>query len=229
MSAYGGINMVEDGLVFCLDADIERSYTGGSVFYDVTPNSNDFTMYNCTYIENPVGAINLTYSPLSYMRSQKTWSGMGFNVSSGFTLGLWVSATGYAGAHGGWPFYCESYLAKGFRTRAYSHGGLGFWATQSGGTFTVGSATGVFKFNGSKQLLTYTYQGTTGTIYHNGQYIVSATGTIIDPTTNGLTHSAYINGSAWAAETHKIIGYNRALTAEEITQLYHATKTKYLR
>ena len=229
MSASAGQNMIEDGLLFCVDADVPQSYAGsGTIWYDLIED-NDFTLTNCSYIENPVGAINLTYSPHARMNCQNNWGNIGFDVANGFTLSLWVSATGYTTSQGGWPFYCESYLNQGFRSRVTSNGTLGFWSTQSGGTMSMSSSAGAFSFDGSKQMLTYTYQGTTGSIYHNDQLMISATGTIVDPTARTLQHSSYINGSAWAAETHKIMGYNRPLNLAEISQNYHATKSKYQR
>lgn len=68
---WGPNPIVTDGLVLYLDAANPRSYPGnGNIWYDLSPNHNDFTLYNNPTYDS-AGFFNV-YGPSAYARSNNT-------------------------------------------------------------------------------------------------------------------------------------------------------------
>jgi hypothetical protein len=73
MACNSGPDIIEDGLVLCLDAGNKRSYPGtGTTWYDTSGNDNHFTLYNTpTFSSDNGGCISFNGTD-EYARSVNT-------------------------------------------------------------------------------------------------------------------------------------------------------------
>jgi hypothetical protein len=73
MASKSGPDIIEDGLVLCLDAASKRSYPGaGAVWYDISGNGNHFNLYNTpTFDSDNGGSISFNGTD-EYARSVNT-------------------------------------------------------------------------------------------------------------------------------------------------------------
>jgi hypothetical protein len=73
MACNSGPDIIEDGLVLCLDAGNKRSYPGsGTTWYDTSGNDNHFTLYNTpTFSSDNGGCISFNGTD-EYARSTNT-------------------------------------------------------------------------------------------------------------------------------------------------------------
>ncbi len=231
MSYNNGPRIVTDGLVLNLDAGNSRSYPGtGTSWGDLSRSSSAGTLTNGPTFNSANGGsivfdgtndyVNIPFSsqfPVgSSARTLCAWFyvtsvsggreifGIGGNSVAGSRSALWIDSTNIIGIE------C---LNTGVLTDSWT--GINTWVNLCA-TFETGGNTHSFK------------------IYVNGiQRTTTTTGTAV--TLNSLSTAAVIGWVPGAgAFVHMFIGnipqvslYNRALTAAEIRQNYHATKGRF--
>jgi hypothetical protein len=231
MSVSGGPDLIQDGLVLCLDAANTKSYPGsGTSWVDLSGNGNNGTLTNGPTFSSANGGsivfdgtndyVNIPFSPQfpigSSARTLCAWfyvtsvSGsreifsIGGNTVAGSRSALWIDSTNIIGVE------C---LNNGVLTDSWT--GINTWVNLCA-TFETGGNTHSFK------------------IYVNGtQRATTTIGTAV--TLNSLSTAAVIGWVAGAgAFVHMFIGnipqallYNRALSASEILQNYNATKGRF--
>jgi len=231
MSAAAGPDIIESGLVLCLDAGNRASYSGtGTTWNNLTNRSLNTTIDTGTPFDNVYrGRINFQGTSGSTSDGKiaifPKWTEL--NLSTSFTISVWFSFTRLSPAYYDFLFSCESYLNRGFRSGLESGTNkIAFFSVQSGGSFfhvTNYAATLNTIFN-----YTITFNVNTGITYINGAFDKQTTGTFVSPNASDSFLYNYVGGGyksdSYVSAIHV---YNRALTAPEILQNYNATKGRF--
>ena len=207
-----------DGLVLHLDAANTRSYPGsGNTVYDLSGFGNTSALTNGpTYNSSNLGAFVLDGSndyilvnSQANILSKTAYTKIAYIYISNFSTVNNIISGGFSGQHAFWMF----------GTVKLNAGHNGSWATVVGAT-TLSLNTWYFA--------AVTYSNSTGwKLYLNGR----EDGTSADTTTftgnQEIVIGAYSSGNNFTGRISNIQVYNRALTATEIFQNYHATKGRY--
>ena len=217
---YGGI--VTNGLVLALDAAKKDSYPGsGTVWRDISGNGNNGTLTNGPTFNSGNGGSIVFDGVDDYVLCNPISTSLNANV--GATLGLWCKVS-----VGETQAILLSYLTlntnNGFRLQVYN-GSL---------TFTLGAvadySTGINISDNTWKYITSTSSGNTTRVYINGVLRSTITmGTMVGVTLdtyilakNGHANTYYLNGTIGQVQS-----YNRALTAQEVSQNFNATRARF--
>ena len=231
MSVAAGPNIIEKGLVLCLDAGNKKSYPGsGNIWTNLTDRSLNTTIDTETPFDNVYGGrINFQGTSGSTNTGKiavfPKWTEL--NLSTSFTISVWFSFTRFSPGFYDFLFSCESYLNRGFRSGLESGTNrIGFFSVKSGGSFfhvTNYAVTLNTIFN-----YTITFNVNTGITYINGAFDKQTTGTFVSPNASDYFLYNYVGGGyksdSYVSAIHI---YNRALSPTEILQNYNATKGRF--
>jgi hypothetical protein len=240
MSAHGGPNIVEDGLVLALDAANVKSYPGsGTTWFDLSGRGNHCSLFNSpTFSTKSNGCLNFSTNQYGTISSL-----FDMNFDSNFTISMWFSPfstlTGSIDVRQSlWSYNVASGLGieignftNGCAANGQGTDGRRFLIHRQGACFSNISNT--FQFSQNEQLnFTYTRNSSrNGKFYKNGFNISSvnddtsfvfSTPTSIDIARRAAPITQYFNG-----DIYYISYYNRTLSAQEILQNYNATKGRY--
>lgn len=229
--AAGGGGIITDGLELYLDAGISASYPGtGTTWFDLSGNGNNGTLYNTP-----------TFRPLD--------GGGSFRLDGGISLGDWIGTP-----VGPTIDYCDCNATNQFSVCIWvqsdanddgaicgAGGGIG---TRTTFAFYTDSSNNVrMKIKGADTFvsgidptrfnqLTYTWDGTTGLAYLNASSPVNISiGTqsnqqvlygIADVFEGGMTNYRKMAGLVSNTQI-----YNRALSAQEVTDNYNALAPRF--
>ena len=207
-----------DGLVLHLDAANTRSYPGsGNTVYDLSGFGNTSALTNGpTYNSSNLGAFVLDGSndyilvnSQANILSKTAYTKIAFIYISNFSTVNNIISGGFSGQHAFWMFGTDKLNA----------GHNGTWNTVVGAT-TLSLNTWYFA--------AVTYSNSTGwKLYLNGR----EDGTSADTTTftgnQEISIGSYSTANNFTGRIASVQVYNRALTATEIFQNYHATKGRY--
>ena len=223
MGAFGGPDIITDGLVFAVDAGSTRSYPGsGTAVTDLAGTSN-VTLSGVGFASNNGGVF--VYDGVD---DQGT-AGDFFNYQA-FTINLWVkpgsTQVQYADIidndhNGNRNWVCQQDYNN---QNVYSFGvhGASFENSYTGNfTLTAGDWVN----------LTFTYDGTRVRGYNNG--VLFATGAALGTTINYSAQDFHIGrwgggGRYWEGEYGPLYCYNAALSAAQILQNYNAQKNRFI-
>jgi hypothetical protein len=231
MSASGGPDLVTNGLVFHVDPSNPKCYSGGSVCTDLTNINGNATITNVSLSSDKAFLMNATTSSVSFVKK--------VNLASNFTYSVVFYVNNLTPQDGLCLLSSFNNVYGGMGLAVYdSSPVLGIWDA-----FSDDSAAGdelVAPFDGTSanfsrkiRILTGTYNGTTTTIYLNGNKVDSRVSpAIISDQTYidiGFAHGAFWTNNVTAAGTkiYQASVYNRPLTDSEILQNYRALKTRY--
>ena len=229
MGAFGGPNIVQDGLTAVLDAGSARSYPGsGTTWYNLSSSGNG-TLNNASMGTTTAGTItfdgaddNVVISSASDFFTN-TWTYEMF-VKFGNNIGtyqglVWAEGTTQAGGSG-----LQYLLAlKTFNTLHYRiyNATTGWTNTDVSVSFTPTDYNHiVWQFNNG-----------TSKVYLNGQLLNTDTSR---GAYNGLTNQPLCIGSRndlnyeMNGDIPVVNFYNRELTAAEISQNYNAQKNRFI-
>jgi len=234
MSVFGGPNIIEDGLVLCLDAGNTKSYPGtGTTWTDLTRGGNTGTLsgpafssanrgyFTCNGTSNYVLANNTSLN--SKFSSTSVSHFIWFYPTS---AGQIVSELGQTTINANWH---DSNIE-------ISTGGavsFGTWANIFPYTNKVTSSN--LSFN-TWYYMGFSYNGTTLTAYINGSPIGTTNFTRQAPYNNGYqTHYALCatdstnmgTGGYAGGQIGSFVVYNRALAATEVLQNFNAIRGRY--
>ena len=224
--------IVQQGLVLNLDAGNPYSYAGaGTVWYDVSGNSNNGTLTNGPTYNADVGGNIVFDGSNDYVA---VTSAASIKNTSNLSLEGWVfisSAMNYYGGIIGKGIsdsqeeYCL--LVHSVNSKVYMDVGAG------GGPYT--DATFSFSLNTWYHIIG-THERIAGSsaikIYVNGSLLssstISPTSAVNDNTTNVSIGSRYDGGnSVWNGKIATARIYTRTLSAAEVLQNYNATKGRF--
>ena len=207
-----------DGLVLHLDAGNTRSYPGsGNTVYDLSGSGNTSALTNGpTYLSSNLGAFVLDGSndyilvnSQANILSKTAYTKIALIYISNFSTVNNIISGGFSGQHAFWMFGTDKLNA----------GHNGAWNTVVGAT-SLSLNTWYFA--------AVTYSDSTGwKLYLNGREDGTSATTTTFTGNQEIVIGAYSSGNNFTGRISNIQVYNRALTATEIFQNYHATKGRY--
>ena len=207
-----------DGLVLHLDAANTRSYPGsGNTVYDLSGSGNTSALTNGpTYLSSNLGAFVLDGSndyilvnSQANILSKTAYTKIAYIYISNFSTVNNIISGGFSGQHAFWMFGTDKLNA----------GHNGAWNTVVGAT-SLSLNTWYFA--------AVTYSDSTGwKLYLNGREDGTSATTTTFTGNQEIVIGAYSSGNNFTGRISNIQVYNRALTATEIFQNYHATKGRY--
>jgi hypothetical protein len=232
MSGKSGPDIVENGLVLCLDAANKFSYPGtGTTWTDLSGNSNNGTLTNGpTFSAGNQGSI--VFDGTNDYVTKTSWISPPTNT---FTIGCWVKFSDNVN---------DRYLLSFGRDIGGSTGGLALFAYG----FNVISDVLIFEFGSgigrvSSRIvpslniwyyLTVTADVTNVKFYLNGEVKnTSSQGSGAITSSPTLSIGSYVNDSGtpgtyfYAGNIAQVSIYNRSLSATEILQNYNATNSRF--
>jgi hypothetical protein len=232
MSAAAGPDIIQDGLVLCLDAGNRASYSGsGSAWTDLAGNNRHFNWYSSPSF--------VSQGPLSYFTTLgnrctgPASDSFNINNTSGYTIFLICMQNSLVNT-AAFKFYGSG----GYGRAIFAHATWGdnrIYFDQGGccGTDTRTSIDS----GGSQTWNIWTFRrltnSSTRTISKNGRTLVTNTATAAN--INLISTSVDLGGSddyggnssTWNARLNSFYVYNRGLTDQEILQNYNATKGRF--
>ena len=229
MGAYSGPDIVEDGLVLCLDAGNAKSYLGsGTTWTDLSGQGNTGTLVNGPTYSSANGGSIVFDGSNDYVDTT-----FGENiVSTGFTFNFWFYGT-KTSVHFVASFFISSDPTTIFRVERFSAGSntIEFGHSPNGATIS-GKELISYNFpNNIWTCCTLVYDGNYKYIYKNGFLdAISSPGQILTYYSGAFLRIGARQNSAllpFAGNIPSISLYNRALTAAEIQQNYNATRSRF--
>jgi hypothetical protein len=222
MGAYGGPDIITDGLVFAVDAGSERSYSGSGTTADSIVGTNTATLYNgVAYSSNNGGFWDFDGSD-DYILTD---FGNGLNpTTQDLSYGVWVKSDSSQTS----MFLMQSNWGGSVRFYIGSIDGKLGWGIQDRG-WGAGDTDLTFVV-GEWYYINIIFSGTTAKLYANG--VLKATDTISSYVFgnnlgigSGRPYSSayYWNGGIAACRV-----YYQALTAAEVLQNYNAQKNRFI-
>ena len=207
-----------DGLVLHLDAANTRSYPGsGNTVYDLSGSGNTSALTNGpTYLSSNLGAFVLDGSndyilvnSQANILSKTAYTKIAYIYISNFSTANNIISGGFSGQHAFWMSSTDKLHA----------GHNGAWNTVVGAT-SLSLNTWYFA--------AVTYSDSTGwKLYLNGREDGTSASTTTFTGNQEIVIGAYSSSNNFTGRISNIQVYNRALTATEIFQNYHATKGRY--
>lgn len=215
MGTLGGPNTVIDGLVLCLDAANNKSYSGtGSTWRDVSGNKNNGTLVNGPTFNSG----SLYFDGIDDSASTPTSPSLE-SITTGISICFWVKLGATKNN------YAVFFTKSGFATTLGIRGSDGFTVWYSNlGNWVAGYTSPRVLNNGNWAFMCYNYDGSTQRIFQNGVQILSRSTTGNFTTTS---NSMVIANSTFDGQLGASYIYNRALSAQEVLQNYNATKSRF--
>jgi hypothetical protein len=225
--------IVTDGLVLASDAANHKSYPGsGTTWYDLSGNGNDGTLTNGPTFDGANGGSIVFDGVDDYVDFGNTVGNFG---TSDFTLSAWVKTTstsrailakqvGYGSRWNGFNFFIDS-SGKLQPVIDWSTSRQIGYITSSTSVNTGNWVHCVFVLNGADRTNWKIYiNGTSDSFTEGG---VDLTGTGISNSTLFTLAKREYGSDNLAGNISLIQIYNRALTPQEISQNYNATKGRF--
>ena len=207
-----------DLLVLHLDAANTRSYPGsGNTVYDLSGSGNTSALTNGpTYLSSNLGAFVLDGSndyilvnSQANILSKTAYTKIAYIYISNFSTVNNIISGGFSGQHAFWMFGTDKLNA----------GHNGSWNTVVGAT-SISLNTWYFA--------AVTYSDSTGwKLYLNGREDGTSASTTTFTGNQEISIGSYSTANNFTGRIASVQVYNRALTATEIFQNYHATKGRY--
>jgi hypothetical protein len=212
--------VVTSGLVLCLDAANQKSYTSGSTtWYDLTGNFYNGTLTNGpTYSTSGSGCIVFDGTD-DYIQTSST----SFNFSV-ITVSVWINRSTTATTY---PVIAsKEAISSGWILHIINTNKIFFKINNNNSTAitTTNSLTAGLWYN-----VVATYNGSQLVVYINGvSDTTTSDSTGINSNSTTLRIGEYqTTGNAYKGNIANTQIYNRALSASEILQNYNATKTRF--
>ena len=222
MAAHAGPNIIEEGLVLCLDAGNERSYPGsGTTWYDLSGNNGHHTLYSASLTTvDGVQCMDVSSSG-KYIANPST----AFTFGSSHTLIAWARPL------------ADSQVSTWrtlWRTTADDHplliqnnsNTIGYYDNNVAGFVSYGLNLGTLGLENIWAMFSLVSNGTTTTLYINE----GTTSGSVNYTTAGNSQDAFGNTDGGSQPFGYVsVGqiYNRALTANEVAQNFAALRGRY--
>ena len=232
LTNYYQAPIVTDGLVFAVDAGNLVSYENGDTTTNSLVGSSTGTLTNGVGFDSANGGGWGFDGVDDYIELTSNSDGLVDNGS--YTLSAWLRPNGSSWGSNAVPLY---------NTYNNGTGNFGIWHhfghdnilrwRHRGSSYTTGDLSGIGLVADTWQLTTITWDGTTLRLYKNG---VETNSTTAPSNFNRSTGSPRIGRIAtrnsgtmyhWNGDITSHQVYNRALTAEEVTQNYNAQVSRF--
>ena len=227
MGSFVGPDIVDDGLVFAIDAGSERSYPGTGTTVTSLVDSSTVTLENgVSFVTDNGGTWDFDGTD-DYIQTN-----FGQNiVSTGFSVTFFFNVTGSAT-----QFYMQMYVSDDSNTvfRIERNGGGGASSVEFG--HSPNGSGGMVELNSNNfpsgvwHSCTIAYDGSTKYIYKNGVLDTSTSASDVYFYTGAILRIAArqdgtllpINGKMPSVKV-----YNRSLSAAEILQNFNAQRSRF--
>jgi len=222
MGAYGGPDIITDGLVFAVDAGSTRSYPGSGTTATDLAGTNTVALVNgVSYNPNQGGKWGFDgIDDVIYLNSGTAL------VLNDFTITQWIQfpATSSRMSIGG-GLYTEGNSYKGYIWYRSAQNEIRVTMdSETGAIFTVAESVYCDKWS----QITATRSGGTYKLYIDGEQVdITRTGSTNDFSIRTIGWS-YYNNYAFAGSISNTLIYNTALTAAEVLQNYNAQKNRFI-
>jgi hypothetical protein len=232
MTCISGANIVENGLVLCLDAANIKSYSGsGTVWKDLSGNGNDGTLVNGVgYSSDNNGAMVFDGSN-DYVNITNQ---IQFERTDSFTISAWIRSNN---SNNNQIVNNENSSYRGYQFAINSSGNLIFFLRNTVSTNFIGTITIEEILPNKWHFLLVTYDGSSNAngvnLYANGllmpKNIVgnNLTQTTISDNTTWIGKRSAVSNGPFNGYIPNVQIYNRALTEAEIQQNFEATRGRY--
>jgi len=213
MSVQAGPNLIENGLVLCLDAANRKSYPGsGTTWANLSSNTNSLTLVNSpTFSANGVFSFNGS-------NQYATTSNNVLN-STAYTKCAWFQTSNLAATNNIMSGNIGQHAFWLAATNKLQSGHNGLWGTVVANTSVVPNQW----YFGA-----VTFNTTTGwALYLNGLLEVTNASTTTFTGTGDVLVAAYGNANFFQGQINGVFVYDRVLTAAEIQQNFNATRGRY--
>ncbi len=223
MAGSVGPNIIEEGLVFYVDAANKESYPGsGTTWVDLSGNGGSLDLINGPLFDSGNGG-SFDFDGTNDFARETSWNGPSMTINGPLTISNWVNYDSYGSTRSTLGLTNgSSALQVGYRNGV---GSIWRWGGGVQLTYTVPS-TGTW-FN-----ITATLNGSSNiNAYVNGQLDNSTTSA--NPNSTSLANiliSSYSTGGSserFNGKMSLIHLYNRVLSSTEITQNYNALKGRF--
>ena len=225
MACNAGPDIIEDGLVFCVDAANINSYPKSGATWTDLAGSNNGTLINGPTFDSANGG-SIVFDGTD---EKATFT---FDVTSIKTYEIWTNAVAASNALGGHAYLLHnngfdtstgnSYVTIGIQpTQKYYAALRGNWSNMN---------TGVTASNSNTVQIVLSWNGTYQKVYINSEFKTQSHMTVNTQTPHATTSIAGYRDSDFRnmqGGVHSIKAYNRALTADEIRQNYQATVGRF--
>lgn len=227
---YNEENIVTNGLVLNIDPSKSTSYAGsGNTIYDLSGSAINGALINTPSFSG------LNGGQISMPGSSKYIDlGQNFNFTSqNFSISYWVyldSFTTNQAGQGPIPFFKGDYQQMGYYSQIDSNGSFGFATNQGGAIQTSSTLAGVITTS-TWYHLSYVRNGTSVRLYSNGVDRTSAVASHNNPGSSNQTFKINYYKPDYLITSQMRISqfliYNRALTQQEISQNFNATRSRF--
>ena len=231
MGAYGGPDIVTDGLIFAIDAGSERSYPGSGTSVTDLVGSNNGALVNGVGFSSANGGSFIFDGTDDYINLSTLSNSMN---SSAFTIGTVIKIDSFASSSSSRPYISNWNTwspgsQKGFLLRTFtSSNKSSFWWCDGTNYTSVYSTTEMSL--GEYYYVCVTYSSSGVKIYVNGVLegtSSSLTGGVVFESNTRIGYTS-INTGFFDGNIANTIIYNRAITAAEVLQNYNAQKNRFL-
>jgi len=140
--------------------------------------------------------------------------------NTNFTYSLWVKPTDLSGGSNGQKIFFNANSENSvFFQISYSNIGVSVYNSNNTGTYLTGPVANINEW----VLVTFTYDGTTATLYINGSYFVSSLSGNPDLNNGGFVLGRFVSGytAYYTGYIDDVRIYNIALSQAQITALYN--------
>jgi hypothetical protein len=226
MGFYDGSKIITDGLVLSLDAADLNSYPGsGTVWNDLSGNSN-----NCTLVNSPTfTSANQGNFLLNGSNQNITVPITSIPTGNQISISFWSKLTNISPTFSSIIEGVDATNARVVNIHApFDFNAIVYW--DCGGDRIQSSALTVAQRTGWHHY-TCTKNATTGimVVYLDNSTLISGTGKILSmiACTTVKIGSYYNNTNYYAGNVSLFSIYNRALSADEVSQNYNAQKSRF--
>ena len=218
MGAFGGPDIITDGLVFAVDAGSTRSYPGsGTTWVNLGSSGSDVALTNGPVFNSANGGYFEFDGTDDYAYSNST----SFDITGNVTINSWIRHDGTGNQYGN---YISNSANSGYRMRRNGTNGSNLWIYASGNAVDGGvindnvwyMVTGVFSSTGLRA-------------YINGVLVASNTTAYSSSFGGDFYIGAYVAGSEiFGGDIASAQVYSSALTVAQILQNYNAQKNRFI-
>ena len=225
MGVHGGPDIVEDGLVFAVDAGNSQSYVSASL--------NTFSL-----VSSDTGSIHNDVDFSSTNQGSWVFDGVddgidcgnsnNLDITSKITISAWINPT-TAITSQNFPMFIAKDLNVAYML--YGNSSTGAFRLRIGTNTAANVVDSVTTLStGVWAHIVGTYDGTNMKLYINGSLDItkSRVGTIPTSTNSLRIAEANINNNEYEGNIASVKIYNKALTSAEVTQNYNATKERFI-
>ena len=220
MGVFAGPEIVEDGLVLCLDAGNTKSYPGSGITWtDLSGRGNDGTLDGAGYNSSNGGSISFDGTD-DYVTTGFTRGTLGNYL----TLTAWYKYTGtsgrtYSAIIGGLERSTEFFIGK-------NTGNTNIGVQD--GNYYSDFVTGSNAFDGNWHQIVYSYDNGTGKIYLDGVLKNTNSFTKCNDAEEIIIGGETESGGYYFDGNISLVSfYNRVLTAAEIQQNFNANRSRF--